>query len=112
MREMGIQKDAGEILALLYKDKIKGNGVKQGKEIENETGWEKIRIHNALEYLIGKELIDGKSIKGMGSSLTIFVHNRGMTAYGIDIIEDQEKFKGTFGIGFDLGIFNFSWQSK
>lgn len=109
---MGIQKDAGEILAFLYKDKIEGKGVKQGDEIQKETEWEKIRINNALEYLIGKELIEGKSIKTLGSSLAVFVHNKGMTSYGIDIIEDQEKFKGTFGFGFNLGIFNFSWKSK
>lgn len=109
---MGIQKDAGEILALLYKDKIEGRGVKQGNEIQKETEWEEIRINNALEYLVGKGLIEGKSIKTMGSSLAVFVHNKGMTSYGIDIIEDQEKFKGTFGFGFNLGIFNFSWKSK
>ena len=109
---MGIQKDAGEILALLYKDKIDGNGVRQGDEIQKETVWEKIRINNALEYLAGKGLIDGKPIKTMGSSIAIFVHNKGMTSDGIDIIEDPKKFKGTFGFGFNLGIFNFSWKSK
>jgi hypothetical protein len=109
---MGIQKDAGEILALLYKDKIEGKGVKQGNEIQEETGWEMIRINNALEYLVGKSLINGKPIKTMGSSLAIFVHNKGMTSYGVDIIEDEKKFKGTFGFGFNIGIFNFSWKSK
>ncbi len=109
---MGIQKDAGEILALLYKDKIESKGVKQGDEIQKETEWEKIRIENALEYLVGKGLVDGKPIKTMGSNLVIFVHNKGITSDGIDVIEDQEKFRGTFGFGFNLGIFNFSWKSK
>jgi hypothetical protein len=109
---MGIQKDAGELLALLYKDKIEGKGVKQNNEIKEETGWEELRINNALEYLVGKNLIEGKPIKTMGSNLAIFVHNKGMTSHGIDIIEDQEKFKGTFGFGINLGLINFSWKNK
>lgn len=109
---MGIQKDAGEILALLYKDKIEGKGVKQSSEIEKETGWEKLRINNALEYLVGKSLISGEPIKTMGSSLAVFVHNRGMTSFGIDVIEDQKKFKGTFGFGINIGVFNFSWKNR
>ncbi len=109
---MSIQNDAGELLALFYKDKIEGKEIKHSSDIKKETNWDWIRIINALEYLIDKNLLRGKALKSMGSTLSVEVIVNGLTSSGIDIMENQEEFKGTFGFGINVGLFNFSWQNK
>ena len=109
---MGIQHDAGELLALIYQNKVSGKGNINTNQIEKETNWVGGKMTFALEYLIGKGLIDGEMIKGMGSGKTQFIHIKGITCHGIDVIENEEKFKGNFGFGINLGLVNFSWSKK
>lgn len=103
---MGIQKDAEEILVYIYKKYIQHSEVPSIKEMLEETRWNYDRIKRAILYLKEKDLIDGISLAD-GSFITTKI-----TANGIDVIENQNKFKKNFGHTVNLGIYKFSWGAS
>ncbi len=104
---MGIQKDAGEILLFIYQKYIEKHSITLANiEILNkETGWEKVRIKNAVQYLGHRKLVDISHFAG-GGDFNIY----GVYPNGVDIIENKQKFKNTFGFGINFGLINFSWN--
>ena len=102
---MTIQKDAGELLAYAYNKYNEGNGI-NNTEFEEESKWEKQRIRNALTYLRDKGLV--KATFFLGGNFYI----ERLYPTGIDIIENQEIFKDTFGFTINLGVLQFSWQKR
>lgn len=108
---MGIQNDAGELLAFIYKDKTEKSEICQVDRIASETGWDEARIFAGLQYLKDKGLIDADSIGGFGIRVMDFTIND-ITANGIDIIENRSEFKTTFGFEINLGLVKFSWTKE
>ena len=106
---MGIQNDAGELLLYIYKQKTEGKEIPQTTNIEKETGWERDRIHNALQYLIGKNMIDGKVVKTLGSTKPQFVMIRDLEPTGTDVVENEAEFQRNFNFTINLGVFKYSW---
>ena len=104
---MGIQNDAGELLVYIYKKYTEEEylGINDSKLIE-ETKWDKPRIRRAINYLKERILIRATFFLGGG----FFVDK--LYPDGIDIIEDKDKFKGTFGFTINLGLISFSWSDK
>jgi len=103
---MGIREDAGELLLFAYKKYIEKH-LEELTNLENfqkESGWERVRILNALEYLKDKNLVHVN--KFMGGGFIIFK----VYPEGIDLVEDKQKFKNTFGFEINLGLFKFSWK--
>jgi len=110
---MGIQKDAGELLALMYENKLKGNEHLNTENLMKLTDWSKDKVIFGLEYLISKNLIEGKAHRNIGSTKTAFIMIRDITHYGIDVIEDEKKFEAEFGFTIGLpGLFSFSFGVK
>jgi hypothetical protein len=110
---MGIRADAGELLLFSYKEYLKKHvgELVNFQEFQKETGWEEVRINNALEYLRDKNLVDvnrctSKGLKVFGG--TDFKIMK-VNPEGIDIIEDGQKFKNVFGFEIKLGLIKFSW---
>ena len=109
---MGIQKDAGELLGYIYEQYTKTIKPIKAKDIIDETKWEADRINRAILYLRDSEVIKVAlppgNIKG--------VYNfgiRGLTPQGIDIIENKQKFKSTFGFEIGIpGMIRFSWRGE
>lgn len=108
---MGIQKDAGEILALIYKkytDFGSSNTFILGnRDIEEETKWDKDRILRAIFYLKDSNLAGISFITTSGYNIYR------PTPEGISIIEDKDKFKRTFNFEVGVpGLFSFSWGAS
>ncbi len=99
---MGIQKDSGELLIFAYKNYKKTGDYIYEEDFIKESGWDPIRAHNAMNYLRDT---------GMLKVEAGFAIQR-VYPEGIDIIENKEKFKHTFGFAINLGIFKFSWERK
>lgn len=109
---MGIQKDAGELLLFVYEKKTKGEEIPNISEIYKNTKWGRDKIINALQYLEGRGLIDGKTVKTIGSTKPKFVMINDITPFGIDIIENEKEFIKTFNFKINLGIFSYSWGAS
>ena len=90
---MGIQNDAGEILIYIYEKKIKGEEIPSLNKIVSDTAWEQDKVIFALEYLLGKSLIDGKAVKTLSSTKTQVFIVKGITPFGIDVIENKKEFQ-------------------
>jgi len=106
---MGIQKDAGELLLYIYEKKTKGEEIPQIPDLTEATSWDKDRLLNALQYLCGKSLVDGKVIKGLGSTKPQFVAVNDIPPLGVDVMEDETKFSKNFNFTINLGVFSYSW---
>ena len=110
---MGIQRDAGELLILIYNNKIEGNENLQQSAIEKITSWDKDKVTFALEYLIKKGLLDGQIRGNLGTSKTAFILVRDIDAEGIDVIENEPEFNRNFGFTIGIpGVFSFSWGAS
>ncbi len=108
-----IQKDAGELLAWIYQNKIEGKEQLHTEDIERITGWQRDRVHFALEYLIRKNLLNGQVSGQMGTTKTAFILIRDINPDGIDVIENKDKFKKNFGFTAGIpGLFIFSWGAS
>ena len=107
---MPIREDAGELLLFVYKKYVE-KYIAELTNLENfkkESGWDEVRIMNAVEYLKDKELINVNLYyiyPNDGRSFIIYK----IYPSGIDIIEDKQKFKNTFGFEINLGLFKFGW---
>ncbi len=109
---MGIQKDAGELLAFIYKEKVEGNEVPSIRNITDTTKWDRDRVLNALQYLQGKNLINGQTIKTLGSSKPQFATVDDISPYGIDVLENEQEFNRTFNFSINLLFLKFSWGAE
>ncbi len=109
---MGIQKDAGELLIYIYEKKTKGKEIPQVPDLTKETSWSKDRLLNALQYLIGKGLIDGNIVKGCGSTKVQFIAVNDITPPGIVVMENEKEFTKNFNFTINLGLFSYSWGAS
>ena len=110
---MGIQKDAGELLAYIYNRYTQDENWTRRTDIENESKWNTGRINRAIEYLGELDLIDIMYYLGDHKSSSPGFGIRGLTPQGIDIVEDKQKFKSTFGLEIGIpGVVKFSWKSE
>jgi hypothetical protein len=106
---MGIQTDAVEILVYIYKKYASSQNFFDpilDSKLVDETGWEMGRIRRAVDYLDEKGLINVERALGGG----FFIDK--LHPEGIDTIENQDKFKTTFGFELNLGLFKFSWTKE
>lgn len=103
---MGIRLDAQDLLVYMYKGYTEKSRVPSREETVQESKWEIPRIKRAIDYLLDKNLIKATLIAG---GLPIM---RGITAYGIDVIENPKEFKKNFGHEVNLGIYKFSWGAE
>ena len=104
---MGIREDAGEILGFVYNKYISENfGGVNSENLISETDWDKDRVKRTVDYLDQKDLI--KVIKYLGGNFWI----QTIKPEGVDIVEHQDEFKNTFGIGLNLGLISFSWNRE
>ena len=112
---MSIQKDAGELLEYVYERYTKGeNMFITPDDLREETRWEAHRINNARNYLSGHDLIKIPKIAKQSGNVE-GVDNyiiTGLTQNGIDIIENEEKFKTTFGFETGLPGLKISWKRE
>src|SRR3989344_1492981 len=104
---MGIQNDAGEILNFFYKEYLDNRNVDAHKLL-TETGWEGNRLDRTIKYLKDLNLVKLQLYMGNQSGLQNFSFI-GLTPEGIQTVENKTKFKNTFGILINAGIFKFSW---
>ena len=111
---MGIQKDAGELLAYIYNRYTQDVNWTGRADIENETKWDKGRIDRAIKYLRDLNLISNIiDYLGDHKSSSPGFRIGGLTPQGIDIVEDKQKFKSTFGLEIGIpGVFKFSWKGE
>ena len=108
---MGIKNDAGELLVYVYSQYTQDVNWITRKNVETETEWDTGRINRAIEYLRDLNLIKIMFYLGDVKSPSYGFGIRGLTPKGIDIIENTQTFKSTFGFEIGVpGVFNFSWQ--
>ena len=109
---MGIQEDAGELLAYIYEQYISDRGKIKPEDIIYETKRDASRINRAKTYLADSNLIEIVSLAGN----TEGVHNFlivGLMPSGIETIENKKKFVSTFGFEIGVpGVFKFSWKGE
>jgi hypothetical protein len=105
---MAIQKDSGEILLLIY-NKYTNHKERYLKirvtEILNETGLEELRLDRAIDYLKQKKLIE--TFYGGVHDMIV-----SLSAEGIDVVEDKNKFKKTFNFALKQPYVEFDWKDK
>ena len=104
---VGIQRDAGEVLAYIY-NRYTANEKDfpmPDFKIIGEIKWDTGRIKRTVDYLDGKKLIE------VIRTLDGFMIEK-PTPGGIDTIENKDKFKSTFGFEINLGLFKFSWSKE
>ena len=100
---MGIQKDAEEILIYTYKHYTENSRVPSREEICQNTKWDVSRIKRAIDYLLDKNFIKATKIAG---GLPIL---HGVSADGVDVIENPKKFQKHFDHTIDLKFYKYSW---
>ena len=109
---MGVQKDAGELLAYLYNELIVNNKSSIGtSEILNTTKWEGNRINHAYDYLNDLGLIKSSGGIGNNQGAKLFFI-RGLYPLGINTLEDKKEFKKCFNFEVNLGLLKFSWGAS
>jgi len=109
--KMGIQKDAGELLEYIYERYTKGENMIKPDGLIKETRWEAHRINNARTYLSDRDLIKIAKQSGNVEGVANYIIT-GLTPSGIDMIENEEKFKTTFGFEIGLPGLKFSWTHE
>lgn len=116
--ENSIRNDAGKILIYLYRKKIEGKEMKTTiPDLLTETEWDKIRLHNAIEYCDNKGFIKTNNSYGTTSGFDLTNRLKGsdvtnsfawlifnISDLGIDVIEEHiPDSKNNFNI-----VFNFN----
>jgi hypothetical protein len=100
---MGIQKDAGELMVFAHQRYIEDDTRPvESEELIKETGWDIQRLRRAVTYLADMGLIE------LDLTFTGFAVLKPYPP-GIDIVENQNKFKSTFGFTVNLALVSFSW---
>ncbi len=106
---MGIQQDAGELLAFIYRKYAEGCTSIGPIEVIQETQWHPGRINRAIAYLKDCGLLKIQPFLGNTNGVdNFYIH--GLTPAGINIIENEPEFTKTFGFKINLGLVEFSWQ--
>ena len=105
---MGIQKDAGELLKVIYVKYIEHKDPYfwfklDAEGLEGELKWELDRIKRTILFLDDLKLIK------LDETSTILI---GMYPEGIITIENPDKFQKSFGFGINLGIVKADWAVK
>ena len=109
---MTIRNDSGNVLLYIYKCKIDGNEISNSDELLTETGWNDIRLNNAIQYLIESEFVSGDVIKSLNSTKVQLAFITDITPLGVNIIEDESKFKQNFGFTVNLGLIQVHWGTQ
>ena len=109
--KMGIQKDAGELLGYIYERYTKGENWIKPDDLIKETRWEAHRINNARTYLSDRDLIKIAKQSGNVEGVANYTIT-GLTPSGIDMTENEEKFKTTFGFEIGPPGLKFSWTRE
>ena len=107
---MTVQKDAGELLLFFY-DELVNNGKLDVKsqDVLDTTRWNGNRINLAYNYLNDLDLLkEYGSIGNIQGAQNFFVTR--LFPEGINIVENQSKFKNNFGFEVNLGLLKFSWN--
>lgn len=109
---MSTNKDAGELLAVIDKKyEWDGRGL-SSKEIKEITKWENHRILVATNYLKDIGAITILRSWGNDNGLANF-DIEGLTGLGIEMVQDSNKFKRTFGIEIGVpGVFKLFWSAS
>lgn len=113
---MGIQQDAAEILALVYKAYKKSDlydymhqvgytMITHSDELLKALPeWDMSRLKKAVIYLIEKNMIEAT------------IHNSilidKIKPDGIDVVENKGKFKKTFGVELNLILGKIKWEAR
>lgn len=99
---MSITKDAIKVLNHMCKRQKPSF-----KDIVEGTGWKGDRVTSTLDYLHGKELIEGRKM------LDRTYRGLKCTSSGIDEVEKGSKFKKYFGVEIGIpGVFKFKGGAK
>ena len=106
---MTISKDAGNLLLYVYNCKNEGTEMKNTTKLLEETGWNKDRLNNAVQYLVESGFVEGQVIKGAGSTKVHSTFIFDIKSSGINIIEAKSDFKQTFGFTVNLGLIQINW---
>ena len=109
---MTIRTDSGNLLLYIYKCKIDGNEISTTDQLLIETGWDDVRLNNAIQYLVESKFVSGKVLKTIGSTKVQVAFITDIIPLGINIIEDESKFKQNFGFTVNLGILQFHWGTQ
>jgi len=109
--KMSIQKDAGELLEYVYERYTKGENMIKPDGLIKETRWEAHRINNARTYLSDRDLIKIAKQSGNVEGVANYIIT-GLTPSGIDMIENEKKFKTTFGFEIGPPGLKFSWKRE
>lgn len=117
LNNMTIKEDSGNLLSHVYKYKVEGIDIFEPDQLLKDTGWDKIRLKNAIQYLIEKEFVRGALIRDLSTIKEkrtaipeAVIHD--ITSNGIDIIEDKQKFKTQFGITLNLGLMQINYGKQ
>lgn len=109
---MGVQKDAGELLLFFYDELVnKGKSSVGTQDVLDTTKWDGKRINLAYNYLNDMNILKGGKCLGHINGAQIFFVTR-ILPEGINIIENQHKFKRNFGFEVNLGLLKFSWGAQ
>ena len=109
---MKISEDSGNLLLFIYKRKIEDKEMLNKGQLLEETGWDKVRLNNAVQYLIESEFIKGKVLKTAGSTKVQGTLISDITPSGINVIEAESKFKQNFGFTVNLGLIQINWGAQ
>lgn len=107
---MIIKQDAGKLLAHIYDWKIKQNkGYMSNKDILETINWSSNRINNAFDYLYNEKHINAVITMGKYKGVKNFTITA-IFSNGIDIVEDESKFKRHFEISGGIpGFLKIKW---
>lgn len=105
---MGIQKDAGKILAFIYSNYVNKNSSVNPKMLIEITKWDGNRIDRAIKYLNDLGAVDIILTIGNYKGVQDFIMKR-LTPLGIQMVENQKEFKKNFGFTINLGLIKIDW---
>jgi hypothetical protein len=105
---MGIQSDAGELLAFFYVKYNNDESVDAGTLL-NELKWDGKKANKALQYLRDLHAINITLFFGNVDGLQNFYFSK-LTPLGINMIEDKPQFKKTFSVDVNLVLAKFGWS--
>ncbi len=106
---MTVKQDAGNLLLFFYDEIVtKHKHVVDNQDAEKALKWDNARINIAFHYLKDNGCLGTFQI---GQKDKPIFRVTGLSPKGIDIVEDEPKFKDRFGIGINLGVFNINWST-
>jgi hypothetical protein len=103
------QKDAEEMLVYMYKQRLTGQPAPTVAQLTATTKWMPDRVIAALDFLLQRNFIEGKSVKAAPTAKATNVIVSGVSTDGIDLVESPAKFRKLFGHEMNLGLYKYSW---